>query len=159
MKTKTFINLFIMSVITFGAAMALCSCDSKDDGESSADWELRNTINGPQWYVITVKNTGGTWTGEGELPFWFEVKFSASKHNFSSKLFYYKDGEADESTREEYTSANNTAYTIKNAQIIEGTVGGKPYFRMTLKAKVTSELHCDLYFYNSNKTYEVKMSR
>ncbi|MBO6216472.1 MAG: hypothetical protein J6N73_02335 [Prevotella sp.] len=63
MKTKTFINLFIMSVITFGAAMALCSCDSKDDGESSADWELRNTINGPQWYVITVKNTGGTWTG------------------------------------------------------------------------------------------------
>ena len=147
-----------MSVITFGAAMTLTSCDDADDGESKGDWELRNTINGPAWRVFDVK-VNDTWTGDGNIPFWFEVKFSASKHNFSSKLFYYKDGEADESTREEYTSANNTAYTIKNAQIIEGTVGGKPYFRMTLKAKVTSELHCDLYFYNSNKTYEVKMSR
>ena len=158
MKTKTFINLFIMSVITFGAAMTLTSCDDADDGENKGDWELRNTINGPAWRVFDVK-VNDTWTGDENIPFWFEVKFSASKHNFSSKLFYYKDGEADESTREEYTSANNTAYTIKNAQIIEGTVGGKPYFRMTLKAKVTSELHCDLYFYNSNKTYEVKMSR
>ena len=110
MKTKTFINLFIMSVITFGAAMTLTSCDDADDGESKGDWELRNTINGPQWYVITVKNTGGTWTGEGELPFWFEVKFSASKHNFSSKLFYYKDGAIEWMTKGAAADRINVVY-------------------------------------------------
>lgn len=87
------------------------------------------------------------------------MKFSASNHNFKSVRFYYKNGEADETTREEYSSSDNTAYTIKDASIIEATVDGKPYFRITLKEKVTSTMHCDLYFYNNNKTYEVKMWR
>lgn len=158
MKTKTFINLFIMSVITFGAALTLTSCDDADEGESKADWELRNTINGPAWRVYSV-NQNGSWTGDLDTPFWFEVKFSASHHDFKSTKFYYVNGESDESTREEYSSANKTAYTIKNAQIIEATVDGKPYFRITLKEKVTSQMHCDLYFYKEAKTYEVKMYR
>ena len=158
MKTKTFINLFIMSVITFGAAMTLTSCDDADDGESKGDWELRNTINGPAWRVFDVK-VNDTWTGDENIPFWFEVKFSASNHDFSSTKFYYVDGESDESTREQYTSANKTAYTIKDAQVIEATVDGNPYFRITLKEKVTSQMHCDLYFYKEKKTYEVRMSR
>ena len=93
MKTKTFINLFIMSVITFGAAMTLTSCDDADDGENKGDWELRNTINGPAWRVFDVK-VNDTWTGDENIPFWFEVKFSASNHDFSSTKFYYVDGES-----------------------------------------------------------------
>ena len=65
---------------------------------------------------------------------------------------------AEKAQRAKYPS-DNTAYTIKNASIIEATVDGKPYFRITLKEKVTSTMHCDLYFYNNNKTYEVKMWR
>ena len=110
-----------------GATTVLTSCADADEGESKADYELRNTINGPAWRVHSVMKNDGTWsTGEDPAEFWFEVKFSAS---------------------------------IKDASIIEATVDGKPYFRITLKEKVTSTMHCDLYFYNNNKTYEVKMWR
>lgn len=140
--------------------MAMTACADRDDGESNADYELRNTINGPAWHVNSVKKSDGTWTTDADpSEFYFEVKFSASNHNFKSERFYYKNGESDESTREEYSSADNTAYTIKNATVIEGTVDGQPYFRITLKEKVTSTMHCDLYFYNNNKSYEVMMWR
>lgn len=159
MKKPTFIKLFLMIFIC-GSAVSLISCSDADDGESKADYELRNTINGPAWRVHSVKKSDGTWTtDEDPSEFYFEVKFSASKHNFKSERFYYKDGESDETTRETFSSANNTAYTIKDASIIEGTVDGQPYFRITLKEKVTSTMHCNLYFYNNNKTYEVLMWR
>lgn len=159
MKTKTFIKLF-MAVLICCTAMTLYSCADADEGENKADYELRNTINGPAWRVFSVKKSDGTWTTDADpAEFYFEVKFSASKHNFTSERFYYVNGESDETTREAYSSANNTAYTIKDAKIIDGTVDGKPYFRITLKEKVTSTMHCDLYFYNDNKTYEVLMQR
>lgn len=149
-----------MAVVICCTAMVLNSCADADEGESKADYELRNTINGPAWRVYTVKKSDGTWTTDADpAEFWFEIKFSASKHNFKSERFYYQDGVSDETTREEYSSADNTAYTIKDASIIEGTVDGQPYFRITLKEKVTSTMHCDLHFYNDNKTYEVKMWR
>ena len=159
---KQTLKLWMLAAILTicGATTVLTSCADADEGESKADYELRNTINGPAWRVHSVMKNDGTWsTGEDPAEFWFEVKFSASNHNFKSVRFYYKNGEADETTREEYSSSDNTAYTIKNASIIEATVDGKPYFRITLKEKVTSTMHCDLYFYNNNKTYEVKMWR
>lgn len=157
MKTKTFIKLFLTLVVC-GTALAFASCADAEDGEGKADWELRNTISGPAWRVHSVKQND-TWINEVDLPFWFEVKFSAHHHDFKSTKFYYKDGESDESTREEFSSANKTSYVIKSAKEIEATVDGKPYFRITLKEKVSSTMHCDIFFYNENKTYEVKMWR
>lgn len=159
---KQTLKLWMLAAILTicGATTVLTSCADADEGESKADYELRNTINGPAWRVYSVMKNDGTWsTDEDPAEFWFEVKFSASNHNFKSVRFYYKNGEADETTREEYSSSDNTAYTIKDASIIEATVDGKPYFRITLKEKVTSTMHCDIYFYNNNKTYELKMWR
>ena len=150
-----------MMTMICSMAATLTSCADREDGESNDSYVLRNTINGPAWRVVNVKKADGTWTGNEDLqPFWFEVKFSASKHNFQSEKFYYNEqGNSIESTREKYSSANNTAYDIKSASIIEATVDGKPYFRITLKEKVTGIMHCDLYFYNENKTVEVRMWR
>ena len=145
-------------VIVMSAGMA--SCADADEGESWSDWELRNTINGFAWHADMLKDANGKWIRwENSLTLYFEVKFSASNHNFSSRKFHYKDGVSDEATKEEYNSSNNTAFTIKDAKIIEGTVNGEPYFRITLHNKPTSSMECSLFFYRENKTYEVIMTR
>jgi hypothetical protein len=140
-------------------SVAMASCANAEEGESWDDWKIRNTINGFGWHVDMLKDANGNWVRwENSLTLYFEVKFSASNHNFSSRKFYYKDGVSDETTKEEYSSSN-TAYTIKDAKIIEGTVNGEPYFRITLNKKPDSSMEGILYFYRENKTYEVIMTR
>ena len=161
MKTtmKKLFGLVVVAIMT-AMSMSLTSCADHEDGESKGDYELRNTINGFPWHVEMLKDNNGNWVSWYDAVLLkFEVKFSASKHNFQSEKFYYKDGVADESTREVYDASNNTQYTIKNANIIEGTVDGQKYFRITLHKKVTSSMECSLYFYKENKTYEVIMTR
>lgn len=146
----------VVAVVTVGMA----SCANADEGESWSDWGLRNTINGFPWHVDMLKDANGNWVRwEYSVTLYFEVKFSASNHNFSSRKFYYKDGVSDETTKEEYSSSDNTAFTIKDAKIIEGTVNGEPYFRFTLNKKPTSSMEGTLYFYRENKTFEVIMTR
>ena len=155
------ILLLLAAIMMTAMSMGLSSCAEKEEGEDDADWVLRNTINGPAWHVDQIKNSDGPWSTWSDASlFYFWVKFSASNHNFNSEKFYYVDGEADETTREVYNSStDNTAYTIRNAKIIEGTVNGEPYFRISLTQKVTSVMECTLYFYKENKTYEVRMTR
>lgn len=141
-------------------SVALVSCADKEEGESWDDWTLRNTINGFGWHVDMLKDANGNWVRwENAVLFYFSVKFSASNHNFSSEKFYYKDGVGDDETREKYEPSNNTAYAILNAKVIEGSVGGQPYFRITLNKKPTSSMEGTLYFYRDKKTYEVIMTR
>lgn len=150
----------VAAAIVAVVGVTMVSCADKEDGESWNDWELRNTINGFGWHVDMLKDEGGNWVRwEYSATLYFYVKFSASGHNFKSEKFYYKDGVSDESTREEYSSSDNTHYTIINAKIIEGTVGGEPYFRITLNKKPSSSMEGKLYFYRENKTYEVIMTR
>ena len=148
-----------MLILACIVSVGIMSCADKEDGESWDDWELRNTINGMPWHVDKIKDANGNWKSWSDASlFWFEVKFSASNHNFNSEKFYYNDGVADESTREKYDSSNNTAYTI-SGKTIEATVDGTKYFRIVLNEKVTSLMKCSLYFYKENKTFEVIMSR
>lgn len=75
-----------------------------------------------------LKDTDNNWVRwEESTTTYFYVKFSASNHNFSSEKFYYKDGLGNDSTREVYNFNNNTVYTIKDAQIIEGIVAGESH--------------------------------
>ena len=141
-------------------SLTLAGCADADEGENKDDWELRNTINGPTWHVDKLKGPKGDWVDWAEAnAFYFEVKFSASNHNFKSEKFYYKEYMKDDSTYESYGSADNTAFTIKDAKIIEATVNGESYFRITLHKKVTSTMECSLYFYRENRTFEVIMTR
>lgn len=139
----------------------MVSCADAEEGESRDDWKLRNAINGFGWHVDMLKDANGNWVRwEDAGILYFYVKFSASNHNFESEKFYYKeDGNGDETTREEYKAVNNTAYVITNATVIEGTVGGQPYFRITLNKMPASSMEGTLYFYKENKTYEVIMTR
>ena len=155
-KSRFMLAAAIVVVMTAG----MTSCADAEKGESWSDWELRNAINGFPWHVDMIKDANGKWVRwEYSLTLYFEVKFSASNHNFSSRKFHYnKDGVSDEATKEEYSSSS-TAYTIKDAKIIEGTVNGEPYFRITLSKKPSSSMECSLYFYRENKSYEVIMTR
>lgn len=155
-------KFYLMAAVAMMAAMCMSvmSCADAEEGENSADWKLRNTINGPAWHVDMLKDSNGKWLRwEEALIFYFDVKFSASNHNFKSEKFYYVDGMGDDTTRERYSEENNTAYAIKDAKIIEATVDGNPYFRITLHKEVTSSMECTLYFYKENKAYEVIMTR
>lgn len=154
------ILLMVAVAMMTAISMSVVSCADAEEGESSADWKLRNAINGFGWHVAQIKDSNGNWVSWEEASIlYFYVKFSASKHNFKSEKFYYVDGEADETSREEYKESDNTAYTIQDAKIIEGTVDGEPYFRITLHKEVSSSMECSLYFYNEEKTYEVLMTR
>ena len=152
MKSKLIWMLFFACIM----GMGITSCADKEEGESDEDWELRNTINGPAWRVYMVKDASGNWIDS--LPLWFEVKFSASKHNFKSEKFYYVNGIGDDATRETYKESDNTQYTI-SGNVIEGTVNNNKYFRITLSDKVTYEMKGTLYFYKENKSFEVLMMR
>lgn len=154
--------LFMASVaIVAIVSIFMVSCADAEEGESHDDWKLRNAINGLGWHVDMLKDANGNWVRwENASILYFYVKFSASNHNFESEKFYYDgEGNSDETTREVYKPANNTAYTITNAKVIEGTVGGQPYFRITLNKMPGSSMEGKLYFYKENKTYEVIMTR
>ena len=157
---KKYLTMAAVALIAVIGLVAT-SCDDKEEGETWEDWGLRNTINGPAWHVDMLKNANGSWDRwENVGILYFNVKFSASNHNFSSEKFYYdENGEADETTREKYSSSDNTAYTITDGKIVEGTVGGQPYFRLTITKKPSSTMEGTLHFYRENKTYEVIMSR
>ena len=156
---KKVLMMVVVAMMT-AMSMSLTSCAEQEEGESNEDWILRNVINGPAWHVDMILDDNGRWVRweDAEL-FNFNVKFSASKHNYKAEKFYYKDGVADESTREKYDSNDNTLYAIKDAKIIEGMVDGKHFFRITLHKEVSSIMECSLYFYKENKTYEVRMTR
>lgn len=150
----------VATAIMISLSAAMTSCADAEEGESKGDWELRNAINGFGWHIEMLKDANNNWLRwEEATEIYFYVKFSASNHNFSSEKFYYKDGLGDNSTREVYNANNNTAYTIKDAKIIEGTVAGEPYFRITLKKKPGSSMEGTLYFYREKKTFEVIMMR
>lgn len=152
-KSLFLLTIAIMAITGF----TVSSCADADEGESQSEWELRNTINGPEKRIYTIKDANGNWTDVYEAKIiYFSVKFSASNHNFTSKkAVFNEDGNLDEETQEVYTPSDNTAYTIKD-NVIECTVDGKPYFRMTVK-NVTNFIECELYFYNEDKAYEVTL--
>ena len=156
-KTKSILLAAMMAVIGVG----LAGCAAPNEGETSDDWMLRNTINGPGWHVEHFKRSDGTWAPWYDYNlFYFWVKFSASKHNFQSEKFYYDDEhKADESTREKYDDSDNTGYTIRDASIVEATVNGEPYFRITLLKEVGSTMECTLYFYRERRSFDVRMMR
>lgn len=145
------------AVIMIALSITVTSCSDADEGETWNEWELRNTINGPERRIWTIETSNGEWMDVYEAKLiYFSVKFSASDHNFTStKWNFDNNGNCDEATKEVYTSDDKTAYTIKD-NVVECTVDGKPYFRMTV-IKVTSFIECKLYFYKENRTYHVML--
>ena len=153
---KSILWLFA-AIMLVGGLTVTTSCADKEDGEKNSDYVLRNSINGTGWSISSVKQEDGTWTEDS--PLCFNIKFSASNKNFKcAKFFYDENGNADESTREEYKYSDGTAYTIKNA-VVEATVKEYKFFRMEIIGSVDSELHCKVFFYKDNKTVELRMVR
>ena len=149
---KTIWMILLGCIISTG----LAGCSDAEEGEKWGEWEIRNAISGAEKRILTIENEKGEWVdaiGEGII--YFSVKFSASPHTFASEKFYYKDGEADETTREKYSAENNTAYTIKD-KVVECTVDGKPYFRMTV-IKVGYNIECQIYFYEEDRTFHAAL--
>ena len=138
-------------------SLTTTSCADADEGENWEEWILRNTINGPERRIHQVEIEKDKWVDAMEANIiYFEVKFSASNHNFrSTKWYYMAEGEADPATIDQYTTDNNTAYTIKD-NVVECTVDGKPYFQM----KVLESgyfMDCEIYFYKEQRKFHVKM--
>ena len=149
---KTIWMILLGCIISTG----LAGCSDAEEGEKWGEWEIRNAISGAEKRILTIENEKGEWVdaiGEGII--YFSVKFSASPHTFASEKFYYKDGEADETTRENYSAENNTAYSVKD-KVVECTVDGKPYFRMTV-IKVGYNIECQIYFYKEDRTFHAAL--
>lgn len=142
-------------------SVTMVGCADVDEGESWSDYALRNSISGSAWHVEKVKDAKGNWvTWDQFSTFYFAVKFNADSHNFESEMFDLNpEGHVFESSRVKYNAMNNTAFTIKDAKIIEGTVSGQPYFRITLSKKPLYSMEGTLFFYKENRSYEVYMTR
>ena len=154
---KNFFMAMAAILLICSMSTVITGCADKEDGESNSEWVLRNEINGVGWSAKTIKLSDGTWSEE--LPFYFDIKFSASNKNFKcSKVCYDSEGNVDKSNSEKYEYKDGTAYTIKG-NIVEGTVAGNPFFKMEVLEKPTSSLHCKITFYKDNKTYEISMIR
>ncbi len=149
--------------------LALTACVEAEEGETWDEWEFRNAINCGKytaWSIYKIKD-GDKWLEDYENNILqFSVQFFSKDHNFhSSKAHWMQDAEgswiADESTREEFLPADETAFTLDTKHlVIEGTVGGEKYFRINLNKKVADGfMEGKLHFYKENKTYEVIMIR
>ena len=149
--------------------VVLTACADAEEGEKWDDWEFRNAISNGKWtswHIIQIKDENGNWVEQdANTILYFDIQFFVNDHNFHSTKWYWKeDGEngwiADESTREEYKPADQTAFTIDSKKlIIEGTVGEEKYFRIDLNKKVDGFIEGKLHFYRDDKTFEVIMHR
>lgn len=135
-------------------AMSMCmmSCSDAEDGEDWSSWEMRNMLDS-KWSIDRVM-VNGEWTYG---VFSMNMKLKAEGRTFEATRFFYKDDEKDDATEVKKTGT----FTIdEKNNVVEATDSeGNKFFRMVLKEKVTSSIHCDITFYDINKTYEVLFSR
>ena len=133
-------------------SMSFMSCSDPEEGEDWATWEMRNMLNS-RWLTDRVK-VNGEWSYG---VFWMDMRLKAEGRTFEATRFFYKNDEKDETTEVKKTGT----FTIdQKNNIVEATDSdGKKFFRMVLKDEVTSSIHCDITFYDINKTYEVIFDR
>lgn len=165
-------KILMMAAIALMTAlsMSVTSCADAEEGESWGDWDFRNYINCTkytEWSLYKVMDAKGNWVEPENVAFpKFNVQFFASDHNFhSTKATWIEDDVlglvVDESSIEEYTPSDNTAFTVDSKKLtIEGTVGGTKYFSIVLDEKPGSSfMKGKLHFYKENKTYNVQLIR
>jgi hypothetical protein len=130
----------------------MTSCSDAEDGEDWSSWEMRNMLDS-KWSIDRVM-VNGEWTYG---VFSMNMKLKAEGRTFEATRFFYKDDEKDDATEVKKTGT----FTIdEKNNVVEATDSdGNKFFRMVLKEKVTSSIHCDITFYDINKTYEVLFSR
>lgn len=147
-------KLLLMAAVAMMTAMSvsIMSCSDADEGEDWETWEMRNMLDS-RWSIDRIM-VDGEWTFG---VFWMDMKLKAEGRTFEATRFFYKDGEKDDTTEVKKTGT----FTIdQKNNIVEATDSdGKKYFRMVLKDKVTSSIHCDITFYDINETYEVIFNR
>ena len=147
-------KLLLMAAVAMMTAMSvsIMSCSDADEGEDWETWEMRNMLDS-RWSIDRIM-VDGEWTFG---VFWMDMKLKAEGRTFEATRFFYKDGEKDDTTEVKKTGT----FTIdQKNNIVEATDSdGKKYFRMVLKEKVTSSIHCDITFYDIDKTYEVIFNR
>lgn len=147
-------KLFVMTAVAMMTVMnvSFISCSDAEEGEDWATWEMRNMLNS-RWTLDRVM-VDGEWTYG---VFSMNMKLKAEGRTFEATRFFYKDGEKDDATEVKKTGT----FTIdQQNNVVEATDSdGKKFFRMVLKDKVTSSIHCDIMFYDINETYEVIFNR
>ena len=147
-------KFFVIAAVAMMAAMSISimSCKDAEEGEDWATWEMRNMLDS-RWTIDRVM-VDGEWS-YGVI--WIDMKLKSEGRTFEATRFFYKDGEKDETTEVKKTGT----FTIdQKNNIVEATDSdGKKFFSMVLKDKVTSSIHCDITFYDINKTYEVLLNR
>ena len=146
------ILLTIAVAMMTAMSMSIMSCSDAEEGEDWETWEMRNMLDS-RWAIDRIM-VDGEWTFG---VFWMDMKLKAEGRTFEATRFFYKDGEKDDATEVKKTGT----FTIdQKNNIVEATDSdGKKFFRMELKEKVTSSIHCDITFYDINKTYEVIFNR
>ena len=151
MKMKKMILMAVVAMMTV-MSMSIVSCSSPEDGEDWETWEMRNMLNS-RWTIDRVM-VNGEWTYG---VFYMDMKLKAEGRTFEATRFFYKNDEKDDATEIKKTGT----FTIdQKNNIVEATDSeGKKFFRMALKEKVSSIIHCDITFYDINKTYEVLFDR
>ena len=145
-------KILLMVAVAMMTAMSMMSCSDAEEGEDWATWEMRNMLDS-RWSIDRVM-VDGEWTFG---VFWMDMKLKAEGRTFEATRFFYKDDEKDDATEVKKTGT----FTIdQKNNIVEATDSdGKKFFRMVLKDEVTSSIHCDITFYDINKTYEVIFNR
>lgn len=147
-------RLLVWATVAVMTAMSMCmtSCSDAEDGEDWSSWEMRNMLDS-KWSIDRVM-VNGEWTYG---VFSMNMKLKANGRTFEATRFFYKDDEKDDATEVKKTGT----FTIdEKNNVVEATDSeGNKFFRMVLKEKVTSSIHCDITFYDINKTYEVLFSR
>lgn len=147
-------RLLVWATVAVMTAMSMCmtSCLDAEDGEDWSSWEMRNMLDS-KWSIDRVM-VNGEWTYG---VFSMNMKLKANGRTFEATRFFYKDDEKDDATEVKKTGT----FTIdEKNNVVEATDSeGNKFFRMVLKEKVTSSIHCDITFYDINKTYEVLFSR
>ena len=147
-------RLLVWATVAVMTAMSMCmtSCSDAEDGEDWSSWEMRNMLDS-KWSIDRVM-VNGEWTYG---VFSMNMKLKANGRTFEATRFFYKDDEKDDATEVKKTGT----FTIdEKNNVVEATDSeGNKFFRMVLKEKVTSNIHCDITFYDINKTYEVLFSR
>ena len=133
-------------------SVSIMSCSDAEEGEDWETWEMRNMLDS-RWSIDRIM-VDGEWTFG---VFWMDMKLKAEGRTFEATRFFYKDNEKDDATEVKKTGT----FTIdQKNNIVEATDSeGKKFFRMVLKEKVTSSIHCDITFYDINETYEVIFNR
>lgn len=148
---KKILMMFAVVMMT-AMSMSMISCADPEEGEDWATWEMRNMLDG-RWTIDRVMANGEWSYGV----FYMDMKLKAEGRTFDATRFFYKNDEKDDATEVKKTGT----YTIdQKNNVVEATDSeGKKFFRMDLKENVSSVIHCDITFYDINKTYEVLFDR